>query len=97
MFHREIGEDRIQEGVYQCITGPSYETVAEMRMAQSYGVDALGMSTVYEVTAARQCGLKCMAISLITNECKPNYEEVNDVSHEEVVEIADKEGSKFEK
>jgi hypothetical protein len=90
----EINENRIQEGVYQCITGPSYETVAEMKMAQSYGVDALGMSTVYEVLAARQCGLKCLAISLITNECKTSYEEVNEVSHEEVVEVADKEGSK---
>ena len=90
----EINEDRIQEGVYQCITGPSYETVAEMKMAQSYGVDALGMSTVYEVLAARQCGLKCLAISLITNECKTSYDEVNEVSHKEVVEVADKEGSK---
>jgi len=88
----EINEDRIQEGVYQCITGPSYETVAEMKMAQSYGVDALGMSTVYEVLAARQCGLKCLAISLITNECKTSYKEVNEVSHEEVVEVADKRG-----
>lgn len=62
-------------------------------MAQSYGVDALGMSTVYEVVAARQCGLKCLAISLITNECKTSYDEVNEVSHEEVMEVADKEGS----
>ena len=48
-------------------------------MAQFYGVDALGMSTVYEVVAARQCDLKCLAISLITNECKTSYDEVNEV------------------
>ena len=89
----KINEDRIQEGVYQRIAGPSYETVVEMKMAQSYGVDTLGMSTVYEVVAARQCGLKCLAISLITNECKTSYDEVYEVSHEEVMEVADKEGS----
>lgn len=44
----EIGETQIQEGVYCCQVGPCYETVAEMKLAQAAGTDALGMSTVYE-------------------------------------------------
>ena len=44
----EIGEEKIQEGVYQCQVGPCYETVAEQKLALAGGVDALGMSTVYE-------------------------------------------------
>lgn len=40
--------EKVQHGVYQCQNGPCYETIAEMRMAKSYGADALGMSTTYE-------------------------------------------------
>lgn len=84
----EIGETKIQEGVYCCQVGPCYETVAEMKLAQAAGCDALGMSTVYEVVAARHCGIKCFAVSLITNECKPTYDVIVDVNHEEVIECA---------
>ena len=55
---KEIGESKIQEGVVSCQVGPAYETVAEMKLFQAAGVDALGMSTVYEVMAARQVGIK---------------------------------------
>ena len=44
---KELNE-KVQHGVYQCQNGPCYETIAEMRMAKSYGADALGMSTTYE-------------------------------------------------
>ena len=47
-----------------------------------------GMSTVYEVMAARQVGIKCMAVSLITNLCNPTYDEIIEVNHEEVIECA---------
>ena len=46
------------------------------------------MSTVYEVMAARQVGIKCMAVSLITNLCNPTYDEIIEVNHEEVIECA---------
>ena len=51
----------------------SLKTVAEMRLGLSAGCDALGMSTAYEVIAARHAGMKCFAVSLITNLCQPNY------------------------
>ena len=44
-----------------------------MRLGLSAGCDALGMSTAYEVIAARHAGMKCFAVSLITNLCQPNY------------------------
>lgn len=84
----EIGEKQIQEGVYQCQVGPCYETVAEQKLAQAAGVDALGMSTVYEVVAARHCEIKCFAISMITNICNPTYDVKTEVNHEEVIECA---------
>jgi len=89
----EIGETKIQEGVYSCQVGPCYETVAEMKLALAAGCDALGMSTVYEVVAARHCGIKCFAVSLITNECKPTYDVIVDVNHEEVIQCAKERGA----
>ncbi len=57
----------LEEGVYCGLLGPSYETPAEIRMLQRLGVDAVGMSTVPEVIAARARGLRCVAFSTITN------------------------------
>ena len=57
----------LEEGVYCALLGPSYETPAEIRMLQRLGVDAVGMSTVPEVIAARARGLRCVAFSIITN------------------------------
>ncbi len=58
---------RLEEGVYVAVHGPSYETPAEIRMLRSMGADAVGMSTVYEVTALRHAGVRVAAISCITN------------------------------
>ena len=58
---------RLQTGTYLAVCGPSYETPAEIRAFGRLGADAVGMSTVPEVIAARQCGLKVAAVSCITN------------------------------
>lgn len=63
---RELGI-RLEEGVYAGVLGPSYETPAEVRMLARLGADAVGMSTVPEVIAARAAGLRVLGISSITN------------------------------
>jgi purine-nucleoside phosphorylase len=57
----------IQEGIYAAVPGPSYETPAEIRFLRTIGADVVGMSTVAEVIVARHCGLKVLAISVVTN------------------------------
>jgi purine-nucleoside phosphorylase len=57
----------LRKGVYAGLLGPSYETPAEIRMLRTMGADAVGMSTVLEVIAANQMGLKVLGISCLTN------------------------------
>jgi len=59
-------------GVYVGVLGPNYETRAEYRFFRRLGGDAVGMSTVHEVLVARQCGLRVLALSVVTNECRPD-------------------------
>lgn len=58
---------RARAGVYLAVSGPSYETPAEIRAFHRWGADAVGMSTVPEAIVARQCGLRVAAVSCITN------------------------------
>ncbi|HEU4587011.1 MAG TPA: purine-nucleoside phosphorylase [Gemmatimonadales bacterium] len=67
---RAVARERhipLEEGVYAGLLGPSYETPAEIRMLERLGADAVGMSTVAEVIAARARGVRCLGISTITN------------------------------
>jgi len=81
------------EGVYAALTGPSYETAAEIRMLRTLGADAVGMSTVPEVIVARHMGIRCLAISCITNVHGGVKSEI--LTHEEVLEIGNRVRSQF--
>jgi purine-nucleoside phosphorylase len=74
----------LEEGVYAGLLGPSYETPAEIRMLERLGADAVGMSTVLEVIAARAAGIRCLGFSTITNPAAGRTPEP--LSHAEVVE-----------
>ncbi|MDQ0177869.1 purine-nucleoside phosphorylase [Bacillus chungangensis] len=81
-------EMKVQEGVYVGNTGPVYETPAEVKMARILGGDAVGMSTVPEVIAARHARLKVLGISCISNMAAGILDEP--LTHEEVIETTDK-------
>ncbi|KFV73574.1 Purine nucleoside phosphorylase, partial [Struthio camelus australis] len=78
----------IREGVYCMLAGPCYETIAECRVLQVLGADAVGMSTVPEVIVARHCGLRVFGVSLITNKVVMSYNSEEKASHEEVLRIS---------
>jgi purine-nucleoside phosphorylase len=79
---------RLEEGVYAAVLGPSYETKAEIRMIERLGADAVGMSTVPEVIAARARGMRCLAVSTITNAAAGLGGA--SLSHAEVLEVANR-------
>lgn len=83
---REVAKRRrvtLEEGVYIQVLGPSYETPAEIRMAERMGADAIGMSTAVEVIVARARGLRCLAFSTISNPAAGTTHERLD--HAEVI------------
>lgn len=83
----------LQEGVYMALTGPTYETPAEIRMARAMGADAVGMSTVPEVIVANHAGLRVLGISCITNLAAGMQANLN---HEEVVETTNRVKEQFQ-
>lgn len=76
----------LHEGVYVCVSGPNFETPAEIRMLRVMGADAVGMSTAHEVLVARHAGLRVMACSGITNVAIDEADSELEASHEEVLE-----------
>ena len=78
----------LAEGVYLAVTGPSFETPAEIRAYRTLGADAVGMSTVQETILARHCGLRVAAVSVITNLAEGLSDEP--LSHEQTLRTAER-------
>lgn len=76
----------LHEGVYAAVSGPSFETPAEVRFLRVAGANAVGMSTVHEAIVARHMGMKVMAVSGITNVAIDHVDSDTDANHEEVLE-----------
>ena len=85
----------VTDGVYLGLTGPCYETPAEVRMFELMGVDAVGMSTVHEVIVARAIGMRVAGMSCITNKAAGMTDEP--ITHTEVLDITKAAGEKFER
>lgn len=79
---------RLRSGIYVAVSGPSYETPAEIRAFARLGADAVGMSTVPETIAARQCGVRVAAMSCITNLAAGISRAP--LSHQEVLETGER-------
>ena len=94
---RQVAEAQgfdLQRGVYAGLLGPAYETPAEVRMLRTLGADAVGMSTVLEVLAARHMGLRVLGISCISNLAAGISK--TPLSHDEVKEVAARVQPRFE-
>jgi len=77
----------LKEGVYVGVPGPTFETPAEYKMFRILGGDAIGMSTVPEVIAARQMDMTCFAVSIITDLGIPG--KISKLDHKEVLKAAE--------
>jgi purine-nucleoside phosphorylase len=86
---------KLNEGVYMWFSGPSFETPAEIRAARILGADLVGMSTVPEVILARRVGLRCAAVSVVTNFAAGLAG--GDPSHEETQEYAARAAESFKR
>lgn len=86
----------LREGVYVMVSGPNYESPAELRFLRMIGADAVGMSTVPEVLAARHMGMRVLAISCVTNVTLSADSDIPpEPNHSEVVAAAERAGSQL--
>ncbi|MBX7214752.1 MAG: purine-nucleoside phosphorylase [Thermoflexales bacterium] len=86
---REAAVD-LKQGVYACVSGPMFETPAELRFLRGIGADAVGMSTAHEVVVARHADVRVLGFSGITNTARLSADEGEPPSHQEVMEAAPK-------
>jgi purine-nucleoside phosphorylase len=91
---KSIGVE-LKSGVYCQLTGPQYETPAEVRMVEKLGADAVGMSTAIEAMTAVHCGMRVCGVSCITNMAAGKSKTA--LSHEEVQQTADKTADSFKR
>ena len=99
--YRELAQEEarklgmtLHEGVYAALLGPSYETPAEINYLRGIGADLVGMSTAFEVIAARHMGIKVLAISCVTNMAAGILDQP--LSHQEVMETGERVKTRFE-
>ena len=85
----------VKQGIYAQLTGPSFESPAEIQMLHKLGIDAVGMSTVVEAIAANHMGMKICCISFVSNLAAGMNS--NPLTHEEVQEAADEAAPRFKK
>ncbi|HEY7624696.1 MAG TPA: purine-nucleoside phosphorylase [Candidatus Limnocylindria bacterium] len=85
----------LREGIYVAVAGPNFETPAELRMLRGLGADAVGMSTVPEVLVARHMGMDILAISTVTDMATGIPGQIEHVTHEAVLEVANRAGKRL--
>lgn len=90
----EVDPD-LREGIYVAVAGPNFETPAELRMLRGFGADAVGMSTVPEVLVARHMSMRILAVSTVTDMATGIPGQIQHVSHEEVLEVANRAGKRL--
>lgn len=95
LAHQQASQLDIElfDTVYAAVSGPSFETAAEIKMLQILGADSVGMSVVPEVLVARQLGMDVLALTAITDQSLPD--EMNPISHVEVSKVANNITPKF--
>jgi purine-nucleoside phosphorylase len=85
----------LREGVYLAIAGPAYATRAELRAFRAWGADAIGMSTVHEVTVARSLGMRVLGLSVVTDMAIPDGHE--HATGDAVLAMAEVAGARFQR
>jgi purine-nucleoside phosphorylase len=88
-------DPELREGIYVAVAGPNFETPAELRMLRGLGADAVGMSTVPEVLVARHMSMRILAISTVTDMATGIPGQIEHVSHEEVLAVANRAGKRL--
>merc|ERR1711937_638673 len=84
----ELGLTKLlRRGCYTHLSGPNYASRAEIKMLRIMGADAVGMSTVPEVMVARHCGMKVLAMSMITNKAVLPGDDAPPANHKEVIDV----------